>query len=271
MSDPDMRDSAQTRTRVTACVITFNEEDRLEACLATLRWADALIVVDSHSTDGTVAIAERFGARVVQRPFPGHIEQKNFAADQADTAWVLSLDADERLTPELARELEEALRDVPEDVVAFRMPRMTRYLGRWIRHGAWYPDRKIRMWRSDRGRWGGVNPHDRVEVDGRVVDLRHDILHDSYRDVADHVRTINHFTSVMARARYERGERFSFTRLLVKPPLRFLRDYVLKRGFLDGMPGLMVALIAQYYVLLVAVKLWEFERLEAKNTHGKGT
>jgi glycosyltransferase involved in cell wall biosynthesis len=257
------------RPTVSACIITFDEEDRLGPCLESLAWADELIVVDSHSRDGTVALAKSRGAKVFERPFPGHVEQKNFAAEQARCDWIVSLDADERLSPGLRGELQRAIAGAPAEVVAFSMPRLTYYLGRWIRHGGWYPDRKVRAWRRGRARWGGRNPHDRVELsDGRVEALGGDIEHYSYRDLSDHLQKMNGYTTIMARERYREGERFRLWRLLLAPPARFARHYLLLAGFRDGIHGLFVALLSAYYVLLRHLKLWELERSGAPRRPG---
>lgn len=260
-----------TRPTVSACIITFNEVDRLGPCLDSLAWVDEVIVVDSCSTDGTAQLARERGAKVIERPFPGHVEQKNFAAEQASCEWIVSLDADERLSPELVSELQAALAAAPADVVGFSMPRITFYLGRWIRHGGWYPDRKLRAWRRGQARWGGRNPHDRVEPGpGRVERLRGDIQHYSYRDLADHLQKMNGYTTIMARARYQEGERFRLWRLLLSPPARFVRAYFLKAGFLDGVHGLFVAMLGAFYVLQRHLKLWELERAGAPRLPGPG-
>jgi len=252
--------------RLSVCVITFQEEDRLPDCLASVSFADEIVVVDSNSSDRTGEIAERAGARVIRRAFPGYVEQVNFAAEQARGAWVLALDADERLSPELAREIREvvAREDAGGEVaVAYEMPRCAWYLGRWIRHGAWYPDRKLRLWRRGRARWEGRNPHDHAYADGPTERLQGDLLHLSYRDVSDHLRTIDRFTTIMADARHAEGERFRWHQLLLSPPLRFARDFLWKRGFLDGAAGFLIAVLASYYVFLRHLKLWELQRASA--------
>jgi glycosyltransferase involved in cell wall biosynthesis len=245
---------------VTLCVIAANEEDRLAACLDSVPFAAEKLVVDSGSADTTRDVAAARGARViVNAPFPGHVQQKNFAVDAAATDWVLCLDADERLSPELAAEIESALSraDLPD---AFSMPRRTFYLGRWIDHGGWYPDRKVRLFRRDRARWGGVNPHDHVEVRGREAKLSGDIHHYSYRSVSDHLKQIDLFTTIAAREKLARGARPRLFRLLLHPPGKFVRMYLLKLGFLDGRAGFAVAVLGSYYVFLKYLKLSEMAR-----------
>jgi glycosyltransferase involved in cell wall biosynthesis len=244
---------------VSCCIITYNEEDDLEDCLKSVSWADEIVVVDSHSTDGTVEIARRYTDRVIDHDFEGHVQQKNYAIDQAKNEWVLCVDADERVTDELKEEILEVTKD-PGELSGASMPRLTWYLGRFVRRGGWYPDRKLRLFRRDRGRWTGRNPHDRVEVEGPVRALRGDLLHYSYRDIADHLSTVNSFTTIMAEAMMEEGWKSRLIDLVFRGPFKFLKMYVLKGGFLDGKAGLVIAAISSYYVFLKYAKLWELER-----------
>jgi len=247
------------RPPLSVCIITLNEEENLPDCLASVSFAEEIVVVDSGSTDRTREIAAAAGARVVERPFEGHIEQKNFALDQGSHDWVLCLDADERPTPELAAAIGRALAN-PGDRIAFDMPRLTRHLGRWIRHGGWYPDRKTRLFRRSLGRWGGRNPHDRVEVKGSVGHLDGDLHHLSYRDLSAHLRQIDFFTTISAKEKHARGERFRLHRLVLRPAGKFLRMYVLRGGFLDGTAGFILAVTGAYYVHLKYAKLREREQ-----------
>ncbi|MEE8466960.1 MAG: glycosyltransferase family 2 protein, partial [Planctomycetota bacterium] len=162
---------------LSACIITLDEEDRIQDCIASLDFCDEVLVVDSHSSDGTRALAESLGARVIERDWPGHVAQKEFTVRQAQHDWVLCVDADERVSPALAEEL-VALKAAGFPARAgWRMPRCSRYLGRWIRHGTWYPDLQLRLFDRRRGYWGGEDPHDRVELDGSVGRLTGDLLH----------------------------------------------------------------------------------------------
>jgi len=251
-----------TRPTISVCVIAMDEEDHIADCLRSADFADERIVVDSHSKDRTREIAASLGARVVERDWPGHVEQKNFALAQATQEWVLCLDADERVSPELRASILAALErpDLPD---GFDCARRTWYLGRWIRHGGWYPDRKLRLFRRAAGRWTGTNPHDRVEVAGRVGRLDGDLLHFSYDSISDHLRTIDSFTSIAAREKRAAGERAGLSGLVLHPVGKFLRMYVAKAGFLDGFPGFAAAVSGAYYVFLKYAKLWEME-------HAKG-
>jgi len=251
-----------SRLPVSVCIITRDEERNLPDCLASVGWADEIVVVDSRSKDRTREIAAAAGARVIERDFPGHIEQKNFAVGEARHDWVLCLDADERLSPELAASVQAALAD-PGGCDGFSMARLTFHCGHPIRHGGWYPDRKLRLFDRRKGRWGGRNPHDHVELSGREGRLAGDLLHFSYRSMADHLRQIDFFTTISAREKRARGVRASPLALAFRPAWKFLRMFVLKAGFLDGVQGLVVASMGAWYVFLKYAKLRDLERAEA--------
>jgi len=258
---PHAKDAgAPGRATLSVCVIAGNEEDRIGDCLASVAWADEIVVVDSRSADRTAEIARGRGARVIVRDWPGYVAQKNFALEQAMCDWVLCLDADERVSPRLAESVRGVLVENPAAVAGYRMARRTFYLGRWILHGGWYPDWKLRLVRRGRARWGGVDPHDRLDADGPVGTLPGDIEHHTYRDIADHLRTIDRFTTIGARELHARGRGGAAWRMAVHPPAKFLKMYLLKAGFLDGRPGFVVAVLGGYYVFLKYAKLWELGR-----------
>ena len=249
------------RPAVSVCYIVKNEAAHIEESLRSVRWADEIVVLDSGSTDGTLDICRRYTDRVLHQDFLGHIQQKNRALEHATNEWVLSLDGDEVLSEELAAEMQRELEAHHQSTDGFEMPRMTRYLGRWIRHGSWYPDRKLRLWRKKLGRWGGENPHDRVELDTeRLRRLRHPILHYSYRDISHHVGTIDSFTTIVADEWHRKGKRPSAVAMIVKPIAKFFEVYLIKRGFLDGVAGLMIAIHTSYYIFLKHAKLRELAR-----------
>jgi glycosyltransferase involved in cell wall biosynthesis len=241
-------------------VITLNEEDRIDDCLASVDFCDELLVVDSHSTDRTREKAAARGARVIERDWPGHVKQKEFAIRAAAHEWVLCIDADERVTPELRAEI-LALREAgfPRHA-GWNYPRKVFYLGAFIEHGLWYPDRQLRLFDKRRGKWGGHDPHDRVELEGSIGELRGDLLHYSYRDFADHLRTIDKYTTIMARGLHERGVRASPLDLLTHSSMRFVKGYFLKLGFLDGWRGVLIAYLAAYYAGLKYAKLLVMQR-----------
>ncbi|WP_051463182.1 glycosyltransferase family 2 protein [Deferrisoma camini] len=246
--------------RLSATVICLNEAEKIRGCLESVRFCDEVVVVDSGSTDGTVEIARQLADVVIERDWPGYVAQQNFAKDQARGEWVLSIDADERVTPALAREIQQVLaREPAED--GFRITRHVHYLGRWIDHSGWYPEPRVRLFRRKKGRWEGVDPHYDVVVPGGVGRLGGEIVHYTYDDMADHVHTLNRFSSILAQEHHRRGRRFSWGSLLLRPPLEFLKKYVLKRGFLDGPQGFYVASLSAFYVFLKLAKLWELERV----------
>ena len=241
---------------VTATVITLNESANLRAALESLSWADEIIVVDSESTDDTAAIARGFTDKVMVRPWPGYIAQKNFAAEHATHDWILSLDADERISPALAEEIRAIVRQRPS-AAGYRMPRVTFHLGRWIRSTDWYPDYQLRLYDRRRARWAGRYVHESVKADGPVVDLQGEILHYAYRDLAHHFQTMDRYTTLAARQMFEDGRRAGLLDLAMHPPAAFLRNYVLRGGFRDGIPGLIVSAMNARYVGLKFAKLWE--------------
>jgi glycosyltransferase involved in cell wall biosynthesis len=244
--------------KLSVTIITRDEASDIAAALASVSWADEIVVVDSHSTDATVDIARGAGARVIVRDWPGYIEQKNFAAREASNDWILSLDADERVTPELARRIQQALAQPAHQ--AYELPRLTWYLGQWIRGTDWYPDYQTRLYDRRVARWTGRYVHEGVSVDGTRGRLTGDLQHFAYRDISDHLETIDRYTTLAARQMYEDGRRASPARLLLHGPLAFLRNYVARGGFRLGAAGLVVSTLNGYYVFLKFAKLWQLQR-----------
>ncbi len=241
---------------VTATVITFNEAANIQAALESLSWADEIIVVDSDSTDNTAEIARKFTSKVIVRRWPGYVAQKNFAGEQASHDWIFSLDADERVTPELAAELKAVMARGP-GAAGYRVPRVTFHLGRWMRSTDWYPDYQLRLYDRRRARWAGNYVHESVKADGPVADLRSELQHYAYRDLAHHCQTMDRYTTLAAKQMFEEGRRAGFFDLLVHPPAAFFRNYVLRGGFRDGTAGLIVSAMNARYVGLKFAKLWE--------------
>jgi glycosyltransferase involved in cell wall biosynthesis len=242
---------------LSACIIAKNEEDRLGDCLASLAFCDEVLVVDSHSTDGTRELARARGARVIERDWPGFGPQKEFAVRAAAHDWVLCVDADERVSAALREEIAAlAARGFPQHA-AWRMPRLANYLGTWVRHGTWYPDFQVRLFDRRRARWSAAPVHERVELSpgSSLGRLSGDLLHFPYRSFAEHLHTIDQYTSIGARGLFERGRRVRLSDLCLRPWVRFLRFYLLKRGFLLGRRGLLLALLAGHYVRLKYLKL----------------
>ena len=240
---------------VTVTVITRNEAANIDACLASVAWADERLVVDSGSTDDTAARAARGGARVIVRDWPGYGAQKNFAAGEAAHDWILSVDADERVTPELGAEIRARLTSEPAEA-GFRLPRVTWHLGRWIRTTDWYPDFQLRLYDRRRARWKLRPVHESVQADGPVGRLTHDLQHYAYRDVSHHLETMRVYTTLAARQMYDEGRRAGLFDLVAHPPAAFLRNYVLRRGFADGKAGFVISALNAQYVFLKFAKLW---------------
>jgi glycosyltransferase involved in cell wall biosynthesis len=233
---------------LSACIITFNEADRIEACLRSVSFCDEVIVVDSHSGDATRELAAALGARVIERDWPGYRSQKQFAVDAARHDWVLCLDADERLSEALRREITGLKARGFAGCAGWSVPRISDYFGRFLRHGNAYPDRLVRLFDRRRGGWTGYEVHENTTVRGRVGRLSGRLEHYPYRSLADHQQRMQRYAELMAQAMYERGKRCGLARVLLNPQWRFVRGYLLRLGFLDGWRGLVFALIESNYV-----------------------
>ncbi len=222
-------------------LITQNAAAQLADCLASVAFADEVVVVDSGSSDGTREVAERYGARVVNKAWLGFGRQKQFAVEQAAHDWVLCLDADERVSPELAASLVRALQ-APETPV-YRMARCNRFLGRWLRHGEGYPDWSLRLFDRRAARWSDDPVHEKVIATGEVGTLQGDLLHESAESLDSYLAKQNRYTTLAAKEALAAGRRASVAQLLLSPILRFIKFYFLRCGFLDGLPGLVHILI----------------------------
>ncbi|TGE09977.1 glycosyltransferase family 2 protein [Hymenobacter fodinae] len=238
-------------------IITYNEERNIARCLEAVRGvADEVVVVDSFSTDNTVTISQQLGARVVQHAFEGYVQQKNYATSQAQHDYVLQLDADEVLTEELRQSIQVAKNNWQH--AGYTLARLTNYCGSWVRHGGWYPDRKLRLYDRRLGQWEGLLLHERYEVaiGQSVGTLAGDALHYSYDSVEQHVQQLNRFTSIAAEELWLRGkQRVSVFHLLLKPCWKFVHGYFFRLGFLDGFAGLSIATISAWGVFLKFAKL----------------
>ncbi len=241
-------------------MIAKNEEDRIARCLASVPWAtECVVLVDAATTDGTTRVARRAGARVVREPWRGHVAQKNRALELATAPWVLSLDADEWLSGAASHALQRALLD-PGSSVGFAFSRASRWLGHELRHGHWYPDRKLRVCRRGRGRWVGDNPHDRLVVEGAVRRLDGDIRHVPYRHLWEHLATIDRYTATASESLHQRGVRSAWFSPALHASLHFVDSMTRKTAWRDGWPGVAVALLGTAYTGLKWQRLRERQR-----------
>ena len=245
---------------ISACIIAGNEEENIERCLRSVQWADEIVVVDSFSKDRTVDIARRYTDRVYQHKWLGYIGQKQLIKDLAKGPWVMFVDADEEVSPALQAEIEAWFSNpVPPEIAGFEFPRLVRYLDRWVRHGDWYPDIKLRLFRKDRATCGGKEPHDRVFVQGQVRRLLGCLHHYTYSDIHDQIDTLNRFSRISAGTRQAEGHRFRLSDILFRPMFRFIRGYFFKLGILDGLPGFIIAVNVAFGTFIKYAKLWEAE------------
>ncbi|HAQ66100.1 MAG TPA: glycosyltransferase family 2 protein [Bacteroidales bacterium] len=241
--------------KLSAVIITLNEEANIQRCIQSLLIvADEVVVVDSGSTDLTQDLATSMGAKVIFHPFEGHIQQKNFALSVASFPLILSLDADEALSPELATSICE-VKHSPA-AMCYSMNRMTNYCGKWIRHGGWYPDIKVRLIRSGKACWDGVNPHDKLtpEPNADIRHLKGDLLHYSINSLADHLKQIDYFTTIAARERVKQSKPVGIHHLLLNPAAKFIKDYFLRGGFRDGLTGFAIASFSAWASFLKYMK-----------------
>lgn len=248
------------RAKLSVTLITFNEEKRVRAALESVKWADEIVVVDSFSTDQTVAICREYTAKVYQIAWRGYVEQKNIATARAAHDWILNIDADEVVSAELAAEIQQTL--AAPACVGYFMPRRTYYLGDWIRHCGWYPDAKLRLFDKRAGKWVGQALHEKVQVNGATAHLRSALEHYTYEDITDHLKTINNFTSIAAS---QKTGSVSGAGILLRTVAAFLKKYLLKQGFRDGTRGVIVCLLSAFTVAVKYAKLWERQHVINKD------
>lgn len=242
------------------CLIAHNEAARIRRCLDSVKpLAAEIIVVYNDCSDGTEAIArDEYGAKVFPESWHGHRDQKNIALGHATQPWTLCLDCDEELSPELAAELRAFIQadDPAFDGASF--PRKVWFLGRWMTHGDWYPDRSLRLIRTGKGRWAGSREHDRMELDGRAKALSADLHHYTNPTLNDQIAKINYFADIYLQRQLDAGKTWSLAHALFRPPWRFFRAYVLRRGFLDGFPGFYAAMLTAFATFVRHSRLYEY-------------
>jgi (heptosyl)LPS beta-1,4-glucosyltransferase len=244
--------------RISATIIVRNEERNIAEVCETVAWADEIIIVDSDSTDRTVEIARNYTDKIFNRPFRGYKDKHEFADSQTTGDWIFWIDADERVTSELRDTIENAKRRDPATLPdGFRIARRTNYLGRWIRHSGWYPDYQMRLYRKAASYWDGVSPHETARVRGQVERLPGEFLHYTKRDLSEHHRVLDEYTTLAAEYHLQKNRRVSGIQLFVISVAAFIRTYLIKQGFRDGVPGLIIAIFTAYSVFLKYAKIWE--------------
>jgi glycosyltransferase involved in cell wall biosynthesis len=235
--------------KLSVVIITFNEERNIERCLLSVQeLADEILVVDSFSKDKTLEICEKYNVRLIQNPFEGHIQQKNFAMQQAQFDWILSLDADEALSDELLKSIKHIKSISKQEINLFEMNRLTNYCGAWVKHCGWYPDTKLRLVNRQFAKWGGVNPHDKLEgsKQEKVAFLKGDILHYSYYTKEDHLKQIEYFSKIAAGELVKQGKNVGQLTVYLKMAAQFFKSFVLKKGFLDGKTGWQISKLSAF-------------------------
>jgi (heptosyl)LPS beta-1,4-glucosyltransferase len=244
--------------KISASIIVFNEEDNIAELCETISWCDEIVIVDSSSTDKTVEIAGRYTDKIFQREFKGYKDKHEFADSKTSGDWIFWIDADERVTPELLASIEHLKTLPPEKLPdGFWIARKTWYLGRWIKHSGWYPDYQMRLYRKSASYWDGVAPHETARVRGSTEKLKGEFLHFTKRDISDHHKVLDWYTTLAAEHLAKNGATVGGFSLFVKFLSGFFRTYILKQGFRDGIPGLIIGVSSAYSVFLKYAKVWE--------------
>jgi glycosyltransferase involved in cell wall biosynthesis len=241
------------------CIICFNEEENIRRCLESSSWANEIVVIDAMSQDNTVQIARQYTDKVFQKSWTGYVDQKTFALSKAQGNWILSVDADEEISEKLRDEIKAEIKKANAKD-GYRIPRRSFYQGRWINHSGFYPDRQLRLFRRNLGQWIGGRVHERVQIQGQVGALKNDLLHYPYKGlISGQLQTVNSFSSLLAEDMYEKGRRYNVLLLLLRPLFKFMEVYFLRMGFLDGLPGFIIAVTSAYAMFVRYVKLKEIE------------
>lgn len=254
------KESKDFKRGISACIITLNEEERLPRCLQSVSFVDEIIVIDSGSKDRTVEIAESFNAQVIEREFDGYVNQKNHAIKMATHKWVLVIDADEVVSSKLASQIQMAAAEDETRFTAFRIPRISFYLGRWIRYSGWYPDYNIRLFKNNSASFHGGTVHETVIPNGPTGTLKAHLEHYSYHDISDHLERIDTYSTLIAQDKFQKGRKSGIIWAILKGCSKFLLTYFYRRGILDGRAGLIIAVLGSYYNFLKYAKLWELNR-----------
>jgi glycosyltransferase involved in cell wall biosynthesis len=253
----------KTQQTLSVAIITYNEERMIKDCIeSVLDLADEIVVLDSFSTDATEQICRSYEkVKFFQHAFDGHIEQKNRALALCSGEWILSMDADERVSPQLRRSIETFLSHGNEGIAGVKFPRLAYHMHRYIRHGGWYPNARYRLIRKEMAYWGGENPHDKIILKGKGTSIEGDLIHLTEIDLSDQIKTVNNFSSIAALVRYNKGKKYRLWRLLLKPISKFIEVYIIKLGFLDRTQGFIIAVTSAYAAFLKEAKVFEMDVL----------
>lgn len=244
---------------VATLVLTYNEEDNIKDCLESINWVDEIVVVDSYSEDKTVAIAQEYTDKIFRRKFDNFAAQRNYGLGQIKSEWVLVVDADERVTPELKEEIQQELKNPRAE--GYKIPRRNYFLGKWIKYCGWYPDYTLRLFRVVSNNYRGL-VHEGVKIKGNVVQLTSPFIHYTYKDLNHYLKKINQYTTLDAEKKYRAGKKKGLLYIIVRPVIEFIDKFVLRRGFLLGVQGFILSILSSYYQFLKYVKLWEMYEFE---------
>ena len=245
---------------VSAFVICLNEESQIRRCLESIKWCQEIIVIDSGSTDRTLEICKEFTDKILHRDWSGYVDQKKYGLEKCTCEWVLNIDADEVVSEELKNEIielvnKDAIQRLPYN--GFHISRVVNYLGRWWRNGGWYPEYRLRLCRKSATTWGGTDPHEKASVEGETRKLTGELFHYTYKDIQDQVTRLNKFASSAAKSMISSGKPPSILQMIFRPIFRFVKFYIVKKGFKDGVAGFIIAILEAYYVFLKYAKVWE--------------
>ena len=243
--------------KISVVIITYNEEKNIRDCLESIKWADEIIIVDAFSKDRTVDIAKNYTDRIFQRQWEGYTQQRNFGLTQVCNEWVLFLDADERISEALTQEIKDVLERNNGFCNGYYISRQSFYLGRWIKHGGWYPDLKLRLIRKNKAIWSGPSVHEKLILNGEAGYLKNPMYHYTYLNIKHHLEKSDRYSTLFAEEAFKKGEYPNPYKIFIRPIFRFINDYFLKQGFRDGFAGFVVALIQSFEVFLRYAKLWE--------------
>lgn len=247
-------------------IITLNEEENIRDCLESVKWADEIVVLDSYSSDKTTDICKEYTDKVhSEREWHGFGRQKNLCIEKAKGPWILNIDADERVTPELRKEIEGILSGKQENLNGFYIPRKSFFIGKWIRYCGWYPDYNLRLFRKDKGRFSERLVHESVELKGKTGHLKNPLEHYTYKSISDYLLRTDKYSRLAAKEMFNNGKKGNYFDILLRPLATFLKMFILKRGFLEGYRGLILSCLYASYTLSKYAKLWEMTNTDHKS------